>query len=467
MTTSRALPQHSTLVLGSKPVSAASSFTVPDHDFQLPAIGGVQDILRLTPGLVIVQHSGGGKANQYFLRGFDADHGTDLALSIDGVPINLVSHAHGQGFADTNFIIPEVVERVEISKGPYFPSLGDFDTAGAVNMVSRDGFEHSSAAVGLEGSPGHGAAGYRALVIASPKFDSLPDSLPILATFAADIGRANGPFDNPDNWDRYRLFNKLTFNFTPASTLSLTEMSYAGNWHGSGQIPARAVAAGLISRFGSIDPDEGGNTARHQLALAYKLRPTETSELRALAYAATYRFNLFSNFTLYLRNPDTGDEIEQIDRRAFYGAKLSYRVSHQVGPLTLRDDGRRRRPQRRHSRGALGHGAAPADHRRAQQRCSRDFHGRLFQRSAGARALATRGARRPSRPAFVRGRQPPGERRPGITAKWRGRRPPAQPEGESDRDRARPPAGAVEPLRELRPRFPFERRTRRVSPSRR
>ena len=122
---------------------------VRDRDFALRPIGSVQDILRVTPGLVMVQHSGGGKANQYFLRGFDADHGTDLALSIDGVPINMVSHAHGQGFADTNFIIPEVVERVEITKGPYFANQGDFATAGAVNLVSRDGFEHSSLGVRL------------------------------------------------------------------------------------------------------------------------------------------------------------------------------------------------------------------------------------------------------------------------------------------------------------------------------
>jgi TonB family protein len=320
-------PNQSTLVLGSKPISAASSFSVQDRDFQLRPIGSVQDILRVTPGLVMVQHSGGGKANQYFLRGFDADHGTDLLLSIDGVPINLVSHAHGQGFADTNFIIPEVVERVEITKGPYFPQYGDFDTAGAVNMVSRDAFEHSSAGVGFTDSPGHGAAGYRGLAIASPKFESLP----LKATFAAEVGRTNGPFDNPEDWDRYKLFNKLTLHVSPISSLSLTEMSYAGNWHGSGQIPARAVEEGLITQFGSIDPDEGGNTARHQIALTYKLHPTETSELRALLYAATYRFNLFSNFTLYLRDPDDGDEIEQVDRRVFYGARLSYRVRHQIG----------------------------------------------------------------------------------------------------------------------------------------
>jgi TonB family protein len=324
-------PSYVTTVLGNRPISAASSFSVQDRDFALRPIGSVQDILRVTPGLVMVQHSGGGKANQYFLRGFDADHGTDLALSIDGVPINLVSHAHGQGFADTNFIIPEVVERVEITKGPYFASQGDFATAGSVNMVSRAAFEHSSAALGLVGSPGHGSAGYRGLAIASPRFDDARVS----ATFAAEVGRTNGPFENPEGWDKYKLFNKLTFDPTPASSLSLTEMSYAGNWHGSGQIPARAVAEGLITRFGSIDPDEGGNTARHQVALQYRLRPTETSELRAMAYLAAYRFNLFSNFTLYLRDPDDGDEIEQVDRRTFYGGKVSYRVLHRLGRVTF------------------------------------------------------------------------------------------------------------------------------------
>ena len=180
------------------------------------------------------------------------------------------------------------------------------------------------------GSPGHGSAGYRSLAIASPKFE-----IPLKATFAADIGRTNGPFVNPDRWDRYKLFNKLAYDPSPASSFSITQMSYSGNWHGSGQIPARAVEQGLISRFGSIDPNEGGNTARHQLAMQYRLRPTENSELRALAYAGSYRFNMFSNFTLVLRDPVNGDEIEQIDRRTFYGGKVSYRVVHEVGRVTL------------------------------------------------------------------------------------------------------------------------------------
>ncbi|MDP9151632.1 MAG: TonB family protein [Myxococcota bacterium] len=316
---------HATLVLAQRPISAASSFAVQDREFQLRPIGSVQDILRVTPGLVMVQHSGGGKANQYFLRGFDADHGTDVALSIDGVPINMPSHAHGQGFADTNFIIPEAVERVEITKGPYFAYQNDFATAGAVNLVTRNDFEHSSIGFGISGSPGHGAPGYRGLLIASPKWDAAT------ATFAAEVGRQNGPFDNPENWDKYKLFNKLTFRLTPTSALSISEMSYAGNWHGSGQIPARAVERGIITRFGSIDPNEGGDTMRHQVTAQYRLRPSEDSEIRALAYLGTYTFNLFSNFTLYRSDPENGDEINQQDRRTFYGAKASYRVVHRMG----------------------------------------------------------------------------------------------------------------------------------------
>jgi outer membrane receptor protein involved in Fe transport len=313
-------------VLVTRPISAASSFSVRDRDFQLRPIGSVQEILRVTPGLVLVQHSGGGKANQYFLRGFDADHGTDLALAIDGVPINLVSHAHGQGFSDTNFIIPEIVERAEITKGPYFVGQGDFATAGAVNLVSRAAFEHSSVGFGLSGSPGRGGLGYRALAIASPSLDSAQ------ATFAAEVGRSEGPFDNPEDWDKYKLFNKVTVGDVGAGgqRVSIGEMSYSSNWHGSGQIPERAVQQGLISRFGSLDPTEGGNTARHQLFAQYRAQPTENSKLEALAYLGTYRFNLFSNFTLYLNDPDRGDQIEQVDRRTFFGGRTSYRVVHDL-----------------------------------------------------------------------------------------------------------------------------------------
>ena len=320
-------PAYTTVVSGQRPLSAASSFSVRDRDFALRPIGSVQDILRITPGLVLVQHSGGGKANQYFLRGFDCDHGTDVALSIDGVPINLVSHAHGQGFADTNFIIPEVVERVELTKGPSFASQGDFATAGAVNLVSRERFEHSSLGVGFSDSPGHGLPGLRLLAIASPRFEA------VTATFAAEVSQSNGPFEHPDAWNKYMLFNRLTIPLGPTSSLSVIHLGYGGDWNGSGQIAARAVDQGLIGRFGSLDPTEGGNSTRHQVQLQYRLRPDARSELKAQAYLGTYAFNLFSNFTGYLNDAVQGDEIEQVDRRTFSGGKLSYRVVQEVGPV--------------------------------------------------------------------------------------------------------------------------------------
>ena len=265
----------------------------------------------------MVQHSGGGKANQYFLRGFDADHGTDIALSIDGVPINMVSHAHGQGFADTNFIIPEAVERVEITKGPYFAEPGRLrDRRRGEPRHARRLRAQLASASALGGSPGHGAPGYRGLLIASPEVRerrrrrSPPRSA---ARTAPSTTPRTGTSTSSSTSSRSRS--------RPRRRSRIGEMSYGGNWHGSGQIPARAVESGLISRFGSIDPDEGGNTTRHQLSVQYKLRPTENSELNALAYVGTYRFNLFSNFTLYLarsgqRRRDRADRPPHVLRRA-------------------------------------------------------------------------------------------------------------------------------------------------------
>ncbi len=320
-------PDQATLVLAQRPISAASSFSVRDREFQLRPIASVADVLRVTPGLLVVQHAGGGKANQYFLRGFDADHGTDIAFSIDGIPINMVSHGHGQGYADTNFIIPETVERIEISKGPYFAEQGDFATAGAVNLVTRREFEHSSIGFGVGGSPGRGGPMYRGLLIASPKMDS------VRPMFTAEVGRTDGPFTNPERFNRYKLFNKLSFDITPTSTLTFGHSSYAGNWYGSGQIAQRTVAAGRLDRFGTHDPTEGGDSARHQLFLAYKLRPTERSELNALAYVAQYRLDIMSNFTLFAVDSDNGDQVTQKDRRTFVGGKVSYRIVHDLGSL--------------------------------------------------------------------------------------------------------------------------------------
>jgi TonB family protein len=277
---------QTTLVLAQRPISAASSMTVRERDFKLRPIGSVADILRVTPGLLVVQHAGGGKANQYFLRGFDADHGTDIAFSVDGIPINMVSHAHGQGYSDTSFIIPETVERIEITKGPYFAEQGDFATAGSVNLVTKRDFQHSSIGFGTGGSPGYGRPMFRGLLIASPKMGALRPM------FAAEVGRTDGPFDNPERFDRYKLFNKVSLDVTSTSALSLGASSYAGGWFGSGQIAQREVVAGRLSRFGTHDPTEGGDSARHQVFASYRLRPTDNTELQAMAYLASYRVNL-------------------------------------------------------------------------------------------------------------------------------------------------------------------------------
>jgi TonB family protein len=321
---------QSTLVLSQRPLSAASSASVRDRDFQLRPIGSVADILRVTPGLLVVQHAGGGKANQYFLRGFDADHGTDIAFSLDGIPINMVSHGHGQGYTDTNFIIPETIERIELSKGPYFAEQGNFATAGAVNLITRKNFEHSAFGFSAGGSPGYGAPGYRGLLIASPKLAQAPTLHPY---FAAEIGRNNGPFETAERFDRYKFYSKLTWDFAAQSQLTFGASSYAGDWFGSGQVAQRAVTAGTLNRFGTHDPTEGGGSARHQAFVAIKLRPSETSEFQASAYIAQYRLNLYSNFTLFRDDEASGDGILQRDRRTFFGGKSSYRTVAQLAGI--------------------------------------------------------------------------------------------------------------------------------------
>jgi TonB family protein len=320
---------QSTLVLAQRPISAASSFSVREREFRLRPIGSVADILRVTPGILVVQHAGGGKANQYFLRGFDADHGTDLSLTIDGIPINMVSHAHGQGYADTSFVIPEIVDRVEVTKGPYFAEQGDFATAGAINLVTKRELNHSSIGLGFGGSPGYGGPMYRGLLVASPSFDEGR----VKPLFVAEVGRQNGPFHVPERFDRYKLFGKVTYEPSKDSSFTFGASSYAGDWFGSGQIPNREVAAGRLDRFGTLDPSQGGSSARHQLFASYRLRTSEKSQIEASSYLAQYRLNLVSNFTGYLVDPVDGDQITQKDRRTFAGGKAQYRIVEALGSV--------------------------------------------------------------------------------------------------------------------------------------
>lgn len=293
------------------------------------------DILEAVPGLFAVQHAGGGKANQYFLRGFDADHGTDVAFFVDGIPVNMVSHGHGQGFTDFHFLIPELVTSLDGYKGPYYAGLGDFATAGAVNLRLAEKFEESYAQYSI------GQYGImRGLVIASPE---LGDDWQAVA--AAELYKDDGPFQNPEQLKRLNLYLKVTHNMEGGSKLWATWMSYGSSWNGSGQIPARAVCGEgeaehpgpetfgqpCIDHFGYVDPTEGGSTQRHMGSIGYSTI-WHDADLNAMAYFTKYRFSLYSNFTFFSDDPARGDEIEQTDDRMLGGLDFRLRKhSHYLG----------------------------------------------------------------------------------------------------------------------------------------
>jgi outer membrane receptor protein involved in Fe transport len=333
----RPRPNEATEVVieGEKPGSeAASRVTLGRRELELRPRLRPGDIVEAVPGLFAVQHAGGGKAEQFYLRGFDADHGTDVAFSVDGIPVNLPSHGHGQGFADLHFLIPELVVGLDGYKGTFYASQGDFATAGAVNMKLAEKFDESYAQYSI------GQYGImRGLAIASP---DLGDSW--RAVLAAELYKDDGPFVNPEQLKRFNLYFKLTHDLGQGGKLSATWMSYGSTWHGSGQIPARAVCnegeaqnpgpetfnQPCIDHFGNVDPTEGGATQRHIASLAYEGMVGD-SQLSAMAYVQSYRFDLFSNFTFFAEDPVHGDEIEQTDSRFVAGIDTHVKSHFHIG----------------------------------------------------------------------------------------------------------------------------------------
>ena len=307
------LPEVS--VIAEKPVAASSQQFIPDKEIVLQPQGRPAQILRLIPGMLAVEHSGGaGKADQYFLRGFDADHGTDVALFTDGMPINLRTHAHGQGYADLNFIIPETIEGLEVNKGAYLPEYGDFATAGAVNFKTRQVIQEgmAQATVGQFDTQ-------RYLLMFSPTKDT------VRTLFAAEGYYTNGPYEHDNRYFRGNLFGKLTTNLSSRDELSVTGTFQSSTWNASGEIPLRAVDAGTLGRFGSIDPSEGGNTLRSTARLNYHYDTLSGGQFFANAYSQYYRLDLFTNFTFFLNDPVNGDGIQQADRRVMYGGDIGYK----------------------------------------------------------------------------------------------------------------------------------------------
>lgn len=260
------------------------------------------ELLEAAPGLVVSQHSGEGKANQFYLRGFNLDHGTDLRTTVDGMLVNQRSHGHGQGWTDLNFVIPELASGLRYRKGPYYASEGDFSSAGAVEITYADRLDAGLAHVGF------GQNGYkRALLADSP--DWLGGSL----LYAVEVLRNDGPFERPDD---FRKFNGVLryAQGDAANGWNLTGMAYTGQWNATDQIPLRAVQDGTLGRFGLIDPTDGGEAHRYSLSGTWR-RGSEGSSTEVQAYIAHWNLELFSNFTYFLDNPVDGDQFAQPDRR--------------------------------------------------------------------------------------------------------------------------------------------------------
>ena len=291
---------------------AASQGTITPQLIEARPMLRPGEVLEYVPGVIITQHSGDGKANQYFLRGFNLDHGTDFLTTIDHMPVNLPTHAHGQGYSDINFLLPELVSRVAYKKGPYYADEGDFSSAGAADIDYYTKMPEGIASLAL------GSNGYRRAMAAS-SFDAGPGHL----LYGFELFHNDGPWINPE--DYRKLNGVLRFSEgTNADGYTLSLMGYAGKWNATDQIPQRAVDDGTISRFGAIDPTDGGKTSRYSLSLDRHKTLENGAVFHMDVYAIKYRLNLFSNFTFFLDNPTNGDQFEQADDRTVVGLTPSW-----------------------------------------------------------------------------------------------------------------------------------------------
>jgi hypothetical protein len=291
---------------------SASQGAITARQLDVRPVMRAGEVLETVPGVIITQHSGEGKANQYFLRGFNLDHGSDFATTIAGVPVNMPTHAHSQGYSDINFLIPELVAGVQFSKGPYFAEQGDFATAGASNINYATVLDRPI--VNVEA----GGFGFvRFFGAASP---AIGDGH-LLAAFETSTN--SGPWDVPDSYRKYN--GVLRYSHGDAiNGFTITGMGYHGKWNATEASPRRAIDEGLIDRFGSIDPTDGGETYRYSAATEWQ-RGTASSVTKVSAFGMLYDLDLISNFTFYLDDPVNGDQQEQKDHRLVTGVRLSQR----------------------------------------------------------------------------------------------------------------------------------------------
>ncbi len=292
------------------------------------------EVLEFVPGVIVTQHSGDGKANQYFLRGFNLDHGTDFATSVVGMPVNMPTHGHGQGYTDLNFLLPELVQRIEYRKGPYFAKSGDFASAGAADIAYRTRFDENFAQVSL------GDGRYRRGV-AGASFDA-GGGITVLGAFEAL--RNDGPWTVPERLNKNNGVLTLSGG-TLAQGWSASAMGYRARWAATDQVPQRLIDAGSFNgqpfgRFDSLDPTTGGDTSRSSLSGEWHRTTADAAAARtqASAYAIRYRLDLNSNFTYALERPVDGDQFKQQDRRRVFGGQLSHAFNHALAGLDARSE---------------------------------------------------------------------------------------------------------------------------------
>ena len=301
-------------------------------DMQLRPVNSAQDLLRMVPGLFIAQHAGGGKAEQIFLRGFDIDHGTDFAVSVDGMPVNMVSHAHGQGYADFHFVIPETIDQLSVSKGPFNAKYGDLATAGAGSFSTLSTLKKSEVKLEYGQFNTQRVMAMIDLLRGKHFLTKRNES----AYIAAEYNFSDSYFESPQHFKRVNVFGKYTGMLGERTLLSFSGSTFSSSWDASGQVPERAITARSITRFGAIDNTEGGETDRSNANIVLTTSTKNGGILKNQVYYGRYNFNLYSNFTFFLNDSVFGDQINQRDQgRNIYGYTGTYEKKGRLGNKEL------------------------------------------------------------------------------------------------------------------------------------
>lgn len=300
--------------------TAASAMSISGTEVNAVPFSRVGEALEVVPGLIVTQHSGEGKANQYFLRGFNLDHGTDLAITVDGMPVNMPTHGHGQGYADINFLIPELIRSVNVRKGPYYADVGDFASAGAVAIDYVNKLPKNIAEMTF------GSFGYRRALAAGST--AVGDGTLLTAI---EAGKYNGPWDSPDNARKLNGVMRYSQG-TATDGLTLTGMAYSNGWNSTDQVAQRAIDQGIIGRFGTLDPTDGGTSSRFSLSGNWA-QSSEHGQSNVSAYVIRSDLQLFNDFTYFLDNPVNGDQFSQLDRRTLGGFDARHAFDWRFGGL--------------------------------------------------------------------------------------------------------------------------------------